>query len=245
MDNKENLNDNIVFVFQPAEEDTGGAEPLMKAGIFKKYNVDEVYGLHIHPDFPEGYIGCKAGYLMAQNGEIDVEIIGKSGHGAIPQNTIDGIVIGANFVTSVQSIVSRNLNPMEGAVLTFGKMAAGSIRNIIAENVKLEGTMRCFNPEIYDTDGYIAVNNDENLFNEFVEAVGKEKITKTEPLMISEDFSYYQREVPGLFFMQGARNEEKGFVNGLHSLRFDFNEDIMLDAIKTYVKLLKFKGSIE
>nr|WP_295575876.1 amidohydrolase [uncultured Intestinibacter sp.] len=270
MDNKENLNDNIVFVFQPAEEDTGGAEPLMKAGIFKKYNLDEVYGLHIHPDFPEGYIGCKAGYLMAQNGEIDVEIIGKSGHGAIPQNTIDGIVIGANFVTSVQSIVSRNLNPMEGAVLTFGKMAAGSIRNIIAENVKLEGTMRCFNPEIYDTmkkrlfefakgfeiaynckvnvkieDGYIAVNNDENLFNEFVEAVGKEKITKTEPLMISEDFSYYQREVPGLFFMQGARNEEKGFVNGLHSLRFDFNEDIMLDAIKTYVKLLKFKGSIE
>ncbi len=118
--------------------------------------------------------------------------------GAIPQNTIDGIVIGANFVTSVQIIVSRNLNPMEGAVLTFGKMAAGSIRNIIAENVKLEGTMRCFNPEIYDTmkkrlfefakgfeiaynckvnvkieDGYIAVNNDENLFNEFVEAVEK------------------------------------------------------------------------
>ena len=71
MDNKESLNDNIVFVFQPAEEDTGGAERLMKAGVFKKYNVDEVYGLHIHPDFPEGYIGCKAGYLMAQNGEID------------------------------------------------------------------------------------------------------------------------------------------------------------------------------
>ena len=242
----------------------------MKAGVFKKYNVDEVYGLHIHPDFPEGYIGCKAGYLMAQNGEIDVEIIGKSGHGAIPQNTIDGIIIGANFVNSVQSIVSRNLNPMEGAVLTFGKMTAGSIRNIIAENVKLEGTMRCFNPDIYDTmkrrllefakgfeiaynckvnvtidDGYLAVNNDENLFDEFVEAVGKEKITKTEPLMISEDFSYYQKEVPGLFFMQGARNEEKGFVNGLHSLKFDFNEDIMLDAIKTYVKLLKFKGSVE
>ena len=150
-DNQDSLNDNIVFVFQPAEEDTGGAERLMKAGVFKKYNVDEVYGLHIHPDFPEGYIGCKAGYLMAQNGEIDVEIIGKSGHGAIPQNTIDGIVIGANFVTAVQSIVSRNINPMEGAVLTFGKMTAGSVRNIIAETVKLEGTMRCFNPDVYET----------------------------------------------------------------------------------------------
>lgn len=269
-DNKDSLNDNIVFVFQPAEEDTGGAERLMQAGIFKKYNVDEVYGLHIHPDFPEGYIGCKSGYLMAQNGEIDIEIIGKSGHGAIPQNTIDGILIGANFVSSVQSIVSRNLNPMEGAVLTFGKMTAGSIRNIIAENVKLEGTMRCFNPDVYETmrkrllefakgfeiaynctvkvniqDGYYAVNNDEQLFDEFVKAVGKDKITKTQPLMISEDFSYYQREVPGLFFMQGARNEEKGFVNGLHSLKFDFNEDIMLDAINTYIKVLKYKGSID
>ena len=237
MDNKESLNDNIVFVFQPAEEDTGGAERLMKAGVFKKYNVDEVYGLHIHPDFPEGYIGCKAGYLMAQNGEIDVEIIGKSGHGAIPQNTIDGIIIGANFVNSVQSIVSRNLNPMEGAVLTFGKMTAGSIRNIIAENVKLEGTMRCFNPDIYDTmkrrllefakgfeiaynckvnvtidDGYLAVNNDENLFDEFVEAVGKEKITKTEPLMISEDFSYYQKKFQDFSLCKGLEMKKKDLL---------------------------------
>ena len=146
VDNKEKLNDNIVFVFQPNEEDTGGAKRLMDAGIFKKYNVDEVYGLHIHPDFEEGYIGCKSGYIMAQNGEFNIDIIGKGGHGAIPQNTTDAVLIASNFVTSLQSIISRNINPIEGGVLTIGKISGGSARNIIAEKVRLEGTMRCFNP---------------------------------------------------------------------------------------------------
>ena len=270
VNNKDKLNDNIVFVFQPAEEDTGGAERLINAGIFKKYNVDQVYGLHIHPDFQEGYIACRPGYLMAQNGEIDIDIIGKGGHGAIPQNTTDSVIIAAEFITSLQSIISRNLNPMEGAVLTIGKITGGSVRNIIAEKVRLEGTMRCFNPQVYDTmanrirefakgfeisynckvnvdiiDGFLAVNNDKELYNELVNAVGKERIIETDPLMISEDFSYYQREVPGIFFMLGARNEEKGFVNGLHSSKFNFNEDILLEGLKIYESILKYKNSIE
>ena len=270
VDNKEKLNDNIVFVFQPNEEDTGGAKRLMDAGIFKKYNVDEVYGLHIHPDFEEGYIGCKSGYIMAQNGEFNIDIIGKGGHGAIPQNTTDAVLIASNFVTSLQSIISRNINPIEGGVLTIGKISGGSARNIIAEKVRLEGTMRCFNPEVYNTlsnrmkefakglevmynckvnveiiDGYLAVNNNKELYEEFVKAVGEEKIIETTPLMISEDFSYYQREVPGVFFMLGARNEEKGYVNGLHSLKFDFNEDLLIDALKIYETLLKHKGSLQ
>lgn len=270
VENKEKLNDNIVFVFQPAEEDTGGAKRLMEAGIFKKYHVDQVYGLHIHPDFKEGYIACKPGYLMAQNGEFNIDILGKSGHGAIPQNTTDAVLIGAEFVTSLQSIISRNINPMEGSVLTIGKFSGGSARNIIAESVRLEGTMRCFNPDVYNTiakrmrefakgfevaydckveveiiDGYLAVNNDEELYEELVKAVGSEKVIKTEPLMISEDFSYYQREVPGLFFMLGARNKEKGMVNGLHNIKFDFDEDILIEGIKIYLSLLKYKNSID
>ena len=269
VNNKNKLNDNIVFIFQPAEEDSGGAKRLIDAGVLKKYKVDEIYGLHIHPDFKEGYIGCKAGYLMSQNGELNVEIIGKGGHGAIPQNATDAVLIGAHFVTSLQSIISRNIDPMEGAVLTIGKIYGGSARNIIAERVRLEGTIRCFNPNVYDTirthieefakgfeisynchvnlefiDGYFAVNNDEKLFEEFVEAVGKEKIVKTSPLMISEDFSFYQREVPGLFFMLGARNEEKGFVDALHNLNFNFNEDILMNGLEIYETLLKHKNSI-
>ena len=270
VDNKDKLNDNIVFIFQPAEEDTGGAKRLIDAGVLKKYNVNEIYGLHIHPDFKEGYVGCKSGYLMSQNCEINIDIKGKGGHGAIPQNAIDAVLIGANFVTSLQSIISRNIDPMEGAVLTIGKISGGSARNIIAESVRLEGTMRCFNPNVYDTiithikefakgfeisynchvnieiiGGYLAVNNDETLFEEFVEVIGKDKIAKTNPLMISEDFSYYQREVPGLFFMLGARNEEKGYVNALHNLNFNFNEDILMNGLKIYESLLKYKNSLE
>lgn len=269
VDNKEKLNDNIVFIFQPAEEDTGGAKRLVEEGVLKKYKVDEIYGLHIHPDFEEGYVGCKAGYLMSHNGEINIDIIGKGGHGAMPQNATDSILIAANFVTSLQSIISRNIDPMEGAVLTIGKVSGGSARNIIAESVKLEGTMRCFSPEVYDTitthikelakgfeisykckinlefiDGYVAVNNDEKLFEEFVQAIGKDKIAKTLPLMISEDFSFYQKEVPGLFFMLGARNKEKGFVNGLHNLNFNFNEDILMNGLEIYKSLLIHKNSI-
>lgn len=270
INNKEKLNDNIVFIFQPAEEDTGGAKRLVEAGVLKKYKVDEIYGLHIHPDFEEGYVGCKPGYLMSQNGELNIDIIGKGGHGATPQKSIDAVLIGCHFVTSLQSIVSRNIDPMEGAVLTIGRICGGTARNIIAESVRLEGTMRCFNPEVYNTiinhieefakgfeisyhchvnidimHGYLAVNNDEDLFIEFVKAIGRDKLAKTSPLMISEDFSFYQREVPGLFFMLGARNEEKGFVNGLHNINFNFNEDILIEGVNIYKTLLEYKKSID
>lgn len=268
--NKEKLNDNIVFIFQPAEEDTGGAKRLIESGIFKRYKVDEVYGLHIHPDFEEGYVGCKPGYLMSENGEFNIDIIGKGGHGAMPQNAVDSIVIASNFITSIQSIISRNINPLESAVFTIGKISGGTARNIISESVKLEGTMRCFNPKVYNKiiedvkqvakgfetayncqinlefiDGYFAVNNDEKLFEEFQLAIGKEKIAKTSPLMISEDFSFYQKEVPGLFFLLGARNEEKGYTNSLHNLKFNFNEDILINGLNIYISLLEYKNSIQ
>ncbi|WP_027701122.1 amidohydrolase [Metaclostridioides mangenotii] len=268
--NIESLNDNIVFIFQPAEEGPGGAEDIIKAGVFKKYNVDEVFGLHIYPEIPEGYVGLRPGYFLAQIGDLNIDITSKTGHGAMPQTSVDGIVIAGNFVNAIQSIVSRNLSPIDNAVLTIGCINGGSRRNIIAGNIRLEGTMRTFKPEVYNTmkerlrkiaagfevsydckinveiiDDYGAVNNDKNLFNEFIEAVGKENIIELDPLMISEDFSYYQKEVPGLFFMLGAKNEEKGYVNSLHNINFNFDEKIFINAIETYKKLLKFKKSID
>ncbi len=270
IENKEKLNDNIVFIFQPAEEDTGGAKRLIEQGVLKKYKVDEIYGLHIHPDFEEGYIGCKSGYLMAQNGEININIEGKGGHGAIPQSTKDAIIIATQYISSLQTIVSRNINPIQGAVVTIGKITGGSARNIIAQSVKLEGTIRCFDENVYKKmidrmheiakgfevaydckisievmHGYLAVKNDKKLYKEFVDSVGVDKIIETEPLMISEDYSYYQREVPGLFFMLGAKNKEKGFVSSLHSFDFDFNEDILINALKIYKTLLKYKKTID
>ncbi len=266
---RENLMDNIVFIFQPAEEGPGGAKPLIDAGIVGKYNIDEIYGLHIYPEIPEGYVGTRPNYFLAQVGELDIDIIAKSGHGAMPQNGIDGIVLASSFIGSLQTIISRNISPLENAVLTIGKMEGGTRRNIIAENIRIEGTIRAFKPEVYETikkrirelakgyevayncsinveirDDYPAVNNNEALYEEFVEAIGQEKVIKLEPIMISEDFSFYQKEIPGLFFMLGARNEEKGFTNGLHSINFNFDESILGNALDVYVKLLKHKKSL-
>ncbi|SHJ84269.1 amidohydrolase [Tepidibacter formicigenes] len=267
---KEYLNDNIVFIFQPAEESPGGALPLIKEGVLEKYNVNEIYGLHIYPEINEGFVGIRPSYFLAQTGEIDIEIIGKSGHGAMPQNAIDSIVIASNFINSIQSIVSRNIRPLDEGVLTIGKIEGGSRRNIIAESVNLEGTIRAFKQDVYDKlkeriydiangfekafnckininikDDYPAVNNDIKLFEEFKNAVDEEYIKVLEPLMISEDFSYYQKYVPGLFFMLGSRNEKKGFINGLHNINFNFNEDILLNGINVYIKLLKYKGALK
>jgi len=268
-DNKESLNDNIVFIFQPAEEGPGGALPLIKEGILEKYNIDEIYGLHIYPEIKEGLVGIRPKYFLAQTGELDIDITGKSGHGAMPQNGIDSIVIASNFIGSLQTIVSRNVGPIDNAVVTIGKVVGGIRRNVIAENIRLEGTIRAFKPDIYNKiksrindlakgyeqgyncsikvhvkDDYPAVNNDESLYEEFLSAIGKENIIVLDPLMISEDFSYYQNSIPGLFFMLGSKNEEKGYINGLHNINFNFDEKILLNGIDTYVTLLKHKTSI-
>lgn len=268
-ENKQKLNDNIAFIFQPAEEGPGGAKDLIDEGIMKKYKIDEIYGLHIYPEIEKGYVGIKEGYFMAQIGDFDINIVAKSGHGAMPQNGIDGIVIAANIINSIQTVVSRNVSPIDNAVLSIGKINGGTKRNIIAENVDLQGTIRTFNPKVYASmkervkeictgleisynckinleirDDYPSVNNDENLCREFVEAVGSENVIKLDPLMISEDFSYYQMEVPGLFFMLGSRDEYKGFTNGLHNMNFNFDEEILLNGLAIYIKLLEYKKSI-
>ncbi|MCT4507818.1 MAG: amidohydrolase [Tepidibacter sp.] len=267
--NKDKLSDNIVFIFQPAEESPGGALPLIKEGVLEKYKVDEIYGLHIYPDIEEGFVGVKPDHFLAQTGEIDIEIVGRGGHGAMPQNSVDSILIASNFINSIQSIISRNIRPLDEGVLSIGKIEGGSRRNIIAESVKLEGTIRAFKQEVYDKikqriveiscgfeksfdcnininikDDYPAVNNDKELFYEFKEAIDDKYIKILEPLMIAEDFSYYQQHVKGLFFMLGSKNVDKEFVSGLHHIKFNFDEKILLNGINIYVELLKYKGTL-
>ena len=272
--NKENLNDNIVFIFQPAEEGPGGAEELINLGILKEYNVDEIYGLHIYPDIPQGKVGIREGYFLSHSGEIEIEINGKSGHGAMPQNGVDSILIASNIINNLQSIISRNISPIDNAVLTIGKINGGVRRNIIAESVKLEGTIRAFKPSVYDNiklrmkeickgvelayncninlhikDDYPAVNNNKTLCKEFIKSIqvnyGYDTVIELDPLMISEDFSYYQREIPGLFFMLGSKNDEKGYINGLHNINFNFDEEILLNGLDIYINLLKYKKAID
>lgn len=266
--NKEKLKDNILLIFQPAEEGPGGAEVIVKEGILEKFKVDSIYGLHLYPEIDEGKIGIKPGPIMAQTGEFDIKITGKSGHGAIPQNSIDSIVVASNLVNGFQSIVSRSIDPIAPAVLTIGKIYGGERRNVIAGEVVLEGTIRAFEEDVYNSiksrmielckgteksfgceidiifrDMYPPVNNNEGLTNRFIDVMGDVEIIN--PQMIAEDFSYYQKKIPGVFFLLGVRNKEKGFVYSLHNSKFNFDERILLKGIEIYVKLLIHNDSMD
>ncbi len=258
------LKKSILLIFQPAEEGPGGAQFIVKDGILKKYNVKAIFGLHLFPTLPEGVIATKAGALMAQTGEIDIDIKGKSGHGAMPHATIDTLLITSKLLEAYQSIISRNISPMSNAVLTFGKMVGGSARNIIAEHVRIEGTARTFSREEFDflmtrlkeinrgfekafgveikediRPLYPAVYNSPKLFESFKNAVSNMDFREAEAVMLAEDFAYYQEAVDGLFFFLGTQNDEVGYNNPLHNCRFNFVEEVLVEGVKVYISLLK------
>ena len=254
---------NILLIFQPAEEGPGGAKFIVDEGILSKYNVQAVFGLHLFPSLEEGIIGTKPGPFMAQTGEIDILIRGKSGHGAMPHTTIDTVLITAKLLEAYQSIVSRNISPLDSAVLTFGKIEGGAARNIIAETVKIEGTCRTFSKELFNkivdrmqslhrgfeeafgvqiTEDirpmYPPVVNDPDLYKKFRNATKEFEFVELEPVMLAEDFAYYQEAVSGLFFFLGVKNEELGYTNPLHNCGFNFVEEVLVEGVKVYEKLL-------
>lgn len=267
---KHQLKDNILFIFQPGEEGSGGALPMIQEGILKEFHVDAIFGMHIHPDLEEGRIGCCAGPLMAQNGELDIIIKGESSHGASPQDGKDSIVIAAQLLNGIQSIISRNIDPLEGKVITIGTIKGGEKRNIISKETILEGTMRAFRENVYEKmknrlqkivqgmeqayeceiqlnirDMYPPVTNDEELFTLLEDILPKKNLKIVTPLMISEDFSFYQKEIPGLFFLLGSKNSQKGYIYGLHSAQFNFDEKILPIAVQVYYEILKKLEAIE
>lgn len=258
----EQLKHNVLLVFQPAEEGPGGAEPIVASGIFEKYDVRCIFGQHIFPDIPEGKIGCRPGAFLAQTGEFDFVIKGRSCHGAMPQNGTDALVAASNIVLALNTIVSRNIDPVEPAVVTVGRMVSGERRNVIAGEAVLEGTMRAFSDATYKSirskvinmvgsicaaygceytyeirDMYPAVYNDSKLFELLACSLPKEELLHMDPLMIAEDFAYYQKKIPGLFLLLGSRNPELGYVYPLHNNKFNFNEEILLSGIQMFYNL--------
>lgn len=258
------LKKGILFIFQPAEEGPGGAEFIIKENVFNEYNVKSIFGLHIYPEIEEGKIGVKPGAMTAQTGEFDIYIKAKSGHGAIPHKAKDGLIVAAQLINSYQSILSRNINPIEAAVLTIGTINGGERRNIIAENINLEGTIRAFKQEVYEKikkrmrtinkglmemfevkidivfrDMYPSVTNDSNLFHKIKEFSLKDSLIEIEPMMIAEDFSYYQAEIPGIFFMLGSKNESLGYTSPLHNSHFNFDTEVLINGVKVYDSICK------
>ncbi|MDO5793524.1 MAG: amidohydrolase [Turicibacter sp.] len=253
------LKKSILFIFQPAEEGPGGAGVIVNEGIFQRFHVKFVFGLHIYPEIEEGKFGLRPGVMTAQTGELDLFIEGRGGHGAMPHKSNDALIIAAQLINSYQSIVSRNLNPIDGGVLTIGTINGGERRNIIAEKVELTGTIRAFSEEVYETikkriveinhgletmfnakvetkfiDMYPCIMNDKSLFEMVRQSKLGENLIEIDPMMIAEDFSYYQKEVPGLFFMLGSRNESLGYTYPLHHAKFNFSETVMMNGIELY-----------
>jgi len=262
--NKQKLKHDVVLIFQPAEESEGGALPMIQEGVLESPKVDAIFGLHLFPDIPQGKIGLKSGPLMAQTCEFDVHIKGKSAHGAMPHRGIDALLAACYFITNLQTIITRKIDPLENALITVGKMEAGERRNILAENVKIEGMIRSFNDDVYNiikenilnllegmekshgVEGkyeeivyYPVVNNDAEWTSRLRKMLADDwALVEVKPLMIAEDFSYYQQKVPGVYFLLGTGNPSKGFVNPLHSNRFNFDEEVLLYGIQLYVDIL-------
>lgn len=265
MSKLENLNKNIMFIFQPAEESPGGAKVIVEEGVLKTYNVESIFGLHVYPELDEGKIGLTSGAMMAQNAEINITINSKSSHGAMPHLGIDGIYVASQLIQSYQSVISRNIDPLESAVITLGKITGGDVRNIIANKVSIEGTVRAFNSKIFNQirnrlveinkgleemfkvdinfdfiEFYPAVINDEKLFNLVKNNLCDDEYEVIKPIMTAEDFSYYQKEIPGLFMMLGTRNLQKGYVHPLHSCYFNFDENVLEKGVYLYINIAKY-----
>ena len=262
-EHKDELENDVALIFQPAEEGPGGAQLLVDAGLFEKHPVRCIIGCHIFPQVPQGKVACRKGPMMARNGEVDVHIYGESAHGAQPQLGHDAVLAAGAVITGLHTILSRNVSPLDSGVLTFGAIHGGEACNIIAKEVKLEGTMRAFSDEAYETmtkrvqevasgiaagygckgeavfrHMYRVVDNDPKLV-ELLQEVAGDAYEETPPYMLAEDFSLYLQKVPGMFFFLGSGNEEKGYTHSLHSAQFQFDEEILALGVETYAKLLK------
>ncbi|MET3287716.1 UNVERIFIED_CONTAM: amidohydrolase [Brevibacillus sp. OAP136] len=246
----------IVFVFQHAEEELpGGAKQMVEDGALD--GVDAIFGAHLWSSAPVGEVWIGSGPVMANADDFTINIQGKGGHGAIPQQTVDSIVIGSQIVMHLQTIASRNVSPLDSVVVTVGTFTAGDNFNVIADTCRMTGTARSFSAEVRDraeeriqeivegtarmmggsatveyTRGYPAVINTEAeaeiVRQSAVEAVGEAAVKTVEPTMGGEDFSYYLQEVPGAFVFIGAGNPEKGAAYPHHHPRFDIDERSMV-----------------
>jgi len=263
---KEEIHGNIKFIFQPAEEGQGGAERMIKDGVLENPKVDYALGAHIWPTIETGKIGLKYGSVMAAPDMFDIRIKGKGGHGAEPHNAIDPISIACQVYMSLQTIVSRRIDPIDSAVLTISMFNAGSAHNVIPDHVDIVGTVRTLTPELrkrvpalmeqiikgvceanegdYDFNYkpyYPPVINTDDAVDVVKEAtediLGKDAVTiMSRPTMGGEDFSYFLEQVPGAFFVVGTYNEAKGIVNALHNPKFDIDEDVLFKASAVMAK---------
>lgn len=246
----------IKLVFQPAEERfPGGASLMIKDGVLENPHVQAIYGQHVQPYLETGKIGIRKGMYMASADEIYMTVKGKGGHAAHPATFIDPIIITSQILVTLQQVVSRS-DPRIPSVLSFGTIRGEGATNVIPDQVYVEGTFRTMNEtwraeahkkiheiahniatsfgatvELDIKKGYPVLYNDElrteKAYQYITEYVGEENVVDLDLWMAAEDFAYYTQEVPGCFYRIGTRNEEKGIIHGLHTSRFDIDEEVL------------------
>lgn len=256
---------NIVLIFQSAEEITpSGADQLVKQGVLE--DVDAIFGIHLWQGLEKGKIGLTHGPMMASIDDFEIVIQGYGGHGSMPHETVDPIYVATHVIQSLQSIISRNLNPIDAGVITVGKIEAGTTYNIIPDSAKLIGTIRALTPEAVSTLQSQMVQLTEGICkafgatgqiefivgtpplinyskeSRFVESILRnsyddEKIALMDPVMGGEDFSYYLQKKPGAFIFVGMGGEKSQYPH--HHPKFDLDEDVFPDAIKLFVEIAK------
>ncbi|WP_419896627.1 M20 aminoacylase family protein [Roseomonas sp. USHLN139] len=245
----------VYVFFQPAEESGGGAEVMVKEGLFDRFPVDRVFGIHNWPSLPAGEFAWRVGPLMAAVADIDITVTGKGAHGAMPHQGNDPVVIAAQIVTAFQSIVARNIEPVEAGVVTIGSITGGHAFNVIPESVRLHGTARWFKPEIGDvleskvtelatgiaaaygaradvkfTRMYPATINEEASTKLAIRAAGtvsgEGKVAELpKPTMGGEDFAFMLNEKPGAYLFLGG-GKSAGDPQ-VHHPKYDFNDAIL------------------
>lgn len=251
-EHSEELNGRVRLIFQPAEEGGNGALKMIEGGALE--GVDAIFGFHVWMDLPSGVIGIRDGPFLAGAGIFNALIKGRGGHGASPHETIDPIPIAAETILALQTIGSRNIDPIESGVISVTSICGGTAFNVIPEEVKLKGTIRFFKPGV----GELIVRRMKEIFEGVTKAHGAsyeldiEELTpptvndkrmadfarkvadkyglmwgKVKPTMGAEDFSFYLQKVPGVFLALGIRNEEKGIVHPHHHPKFDVDEEVL------------------
>ena len=262
---KEDLKGSVKFLFQPAEEGPGGAMPMIGEGVMENPAVDYSIACHVWPGIPEGTIGVKAGPLMAAMDRFDLKIIGRGGHGAMPNLCVDALEVGSQVVNALQRVVSRQMNPVKPAVVTVGSFHSGSAFNVIPGEAEMCGTTRTFDRDVwkgfpgqmeriirgvcesmgasYELDyvkGYPPLINDGDVANVVrgcaEEVVGREGVIEPEPSLGGEDMAYFLERSKGCFFFLGVGREG---CASLHNSRFDFNEQTLSSGVETLCRIAR------
>ncbi len=266
--NTDDFDGTVVMIFQPAEEHGRGALAMIDDGLFERFPIDAVYGIHNMPSLATGSIAVRPGPIMACEDNFDITIFGKGGHAALPHLSIDPIVIASEIVLALQSIVSRTLNPVDNAVLSITDFAIESTRNVIPEKVTLRGDTRAFTSDVQTqieakigrlVSGICAAHGATHEFSysrEFAATINSEKEAGIAaevareligdskvnvacmPVMASEDFGYMLQRKPGCYLFLGNGGDGPGGC-GLHNPRYDFNDDILSTGAAFWVRLIQ------